>query len=309
MSGRPTLLAQAYRLVRDERLFSRGELVLCACSGGPDSSALLHVLALLRRRVGHELVAAGVDHGLRPEAAQELDAARAVARSVGVELHVLEVELGAGSNLQARAREARHRALQELAGAVGATVVALGHTADDRAETLLLRLLRGAGPRGLGVLPARSAAPIRGREGQAVELVRPLLTARRSDVLAHLQRHGVAVATDPSNADPRFLRSRVRHELLPLLAELSPHVVEHLCCLADALCRAREPDDPLALLGRAQRRTLERAQRLGRTHVKLRMRGAADVEAWLGGGPPVLEPAAQDMPGAKRHARPGPSRR
>jgi tRNA(Ile)-lysidine synthase len=283
MSGRPSLLAQAHRLVRDERLFGRGELVLCACSGGPDSSALLHVLALLRRRLGHQVLAAGIDHGLRPEAAAELRLAEALARSLDIELRVRQVTLAAGANLQARARQERLAALQDLARAEGATVIALGHTADDRAETLLMRLLRGAGPRGLGVLPARAAAAVRGSDGQGVDIVRPLLTARRSEVLAHLRRHSLGWADDPSNADRRFQRARVRHELVPLLEELSPRVVEHLCFLADTLGRRAGPDDPLEGLGRAQRQAVERAHRLGRPHVRLRLSGGRDVDVGVGG--------------------------
>jgi tRNA(Ile)-lysidine synthase len=267
----PTLLTLAHRLVRDERLFTRGDRVLCACSGGTDSQALLHALALLRARIGHELCAVGVDHGLRPEAAAELDRARALAAAHGVPFRAVRVGLAAGPNLQARARAARHHALGLAAQEAGARVIALGHTADDRAETLLLRLLRGAGPAGLGVMPARSAAPVE----PGVPLVRPLIAARRSDVTAHLARHRVPFAIDPSNADRRFLRVRVRLELLPLLESLSPGIVPHLCALADML---RAVAAPVSGLGRAHRRALERAGRLGRPSLRLRLEGGRDVD-------------------------------
>ena len=116
----PSLVRSAERLVRDERLFGRGNLVLCACSGGPDSTALLHVLALLTA-VGHALVAHGVDHGLRPEAGAELSAfAGAVAGPLGVPFSVTRVGVAPGANLQARARAARHEALAKAADAAGA---------------------------------------------------------------------------------------------------------------------------------------------------------------------------------------------
>jgi tRNA(Ile)-lysidine synthase len=265
-------LTLARRAVVEHRLFARGERVLVGCSGGPDSNALLHALALLRARVGHGLVAVGVDHGLRPGAAAELDVAAGVARAEGVPFERAVVAVEPGANLQARAREARHQALQRCASRSDATVVALAHTADDRAETVLLRLLRGAGPRGLAALPPRSRSPT----GAGVDVVRPLLRARRSDVLAHLQRHRVPHADDPSNQDARFLRVRVRRELLPLLEELSPGVVGHLCALAEMLDGG---DDPLASLGRVQRQELYRL--LAKRRGELRLRLAGDRELSL----------------------------
>jgi tRNA(Ile)-lysidine synthase len=220
----PTLLTLAARTAQEAELWRRGDLVLAAVSGGGDSMALLHVLALLRKRFGHEVVAHGVDHGLRVEAASELDLAERVARSLDVPMSRSRLKVAPGGNLQARARAVRLNALREEARRVGANVIATGHHADDRAETVLLRMLRGAGPRGLAALPARSG-----------DLVRPLLRARRMDVLAHLARHELPYASDPSNVDPRFLRVRVRHELLPLLEQLSPGIVGHLTALADQL--------------------------------------------------------------------------
>ena len=172
----PSLVRHAERLVRDEHLFGPGDVVLCACSGGPDSNALLHVLGLLRPRLGHVLVAHGVDHGLRAGAAAELDVARAVAEPLGVPFAVSQVTVGPGGNLQARARAARYEALAGAAVAAGARVIATGHTADDRAETLLLRLLRGSGPRGLAVLPPRAPPSV----PCSPDLVRPLRDQERA---------------------------------------------------------------------------------------------------------------------------------
>jgi tRNA(Ile)-lysidine synthase len=296
----PTLARRAERLVRDERLFGRGDRVLCACSGGPDSTALLHVLSILRDRLGHDLVAHGVDHGLRPDAAAELDKARAVADRAGVPFGVTAVVVAPGGNLQARARAARYEALARAAAAVGARVIATGHTADDRAETVLLRLLRGAGPRGLAVLPPRAALPRnRGAAPLGLDLVRPLLGARRADVLAHLERHALPFALDPSNADPRFLRARVRSELLPLLEDLSPAIVEHLSALADILAwedtdhAQGDPEGRSVLqgLGRAQRLAIERARRLGRPSLRLRLAGGREVEVTFPCGRIVLTEA------------------
>jgi tRNA(Ile)-lysidine synthase len=167
----------------------------------------------------------------------------------------------------ARARDARYRALEaalrrwterdhsRLVEAHG--YIATGHHADDRAETMLMRLIRGSGPAGLAVLPARSS-----------NLIRPLIRARRADVAAHLERHRIAYADDPTNRDPRFLRTKVRHELLPLFENMSPRIVEHLCDLAEALGEST-PSDRSAVpevlaglrLGRAHRTELARALR------------------------------------------------
>ncbi|HTQ43853.1 MAG TPA: tRNA lysidine(34) synthetase TilS [Polyangiaceae bacterium] len=218
----PTLITLARAALRDHGLAPRGTCVLVAVSGGPDSMALLHVMALLRARHGFGLFAHGVDHGLRAEAARELDLAQTFSRDLDVPFSRSSVDVSPGGNLQARARDARWAALRAAALRVGADRIATGHHADDRAETLLMRLLRGTGARGLAVL-----RPLEG------DRIRPLLRARRVDIDAHIARHRVPHAIDPSNRDPRFLRARVRMELLPELERLSPRIVEHLCALAD----------------------------------------------------------------------------
>jgi tRNA(Ile)-lysidine synthase len=228
--------------------------------------ALLDVLARLAPKLELEVAAHGVNHGLRPEADAELDLAESHARALGVPFTRTRVNVEPGGNLQARARAARYPALEARQREWGARFLATAHHADDRAETVLLRLLRGSGPRGLAVLPARAG-----------ERVRPLLRARRSDVLLHLLRHGIAHAEDPSNRDRRHQRVRVREELLPLLHELSPGIVEHLNALADALVATGAAPELEAMgltLGRAQRLLLARA-------VSRRQRKA---QIWLPGG-------------------------
>jgi tRNA(Ile)-lysidine synthase len=249
----PTLLTLAERTLREECRLERGARLLCAVSGGPDSMALLDVLARLAKKLGFELVAHGVDHGLRAEASAELDLAERHARTLGIDFDRTLVLVDPGGNLQARARAARYAALEAAAERARTPLIATAHHADDRAETVLLRLLRGSGPRGLAALPPR-----------VENRLRPLLRARRSDVLLHLGRHGVPFADDPSNRDRRHLRVRVREELLPLLAELSPGIVAHLNALADALAGGADDHPALAGaaalgLGRAQRRQLARA--------------------------------------------------
>ncbi|MGN6693906.1 MAG: tRNA lysidine(34) synthetase TilS [Aquihabitans sp.] len=171
-----------------------GTEVACAVSGGADSLALL----ALAVAAGCRATAVHVDHGLRPGSEAEGAVVEAAASRLGAGCQRVQVEVGDGPNLEARAREARYAALP--AG------VLTGHTADDRAETVLLHLVRGAGPTGaVGI--ARSPQ-------------RPLLDLRRADTEALCAALGFDPIHDPSNDDPRFRRNRVRHELLPLLASI-----------------------------------------------------------------------------------------
>lgn len=272
----PSLRTLIDRTTRDHRLIAPGETVLVAVSGGPDSMALLHGLSMLRDKRRFSLVACGVDHGLRIAAAAELDGAETLADRLGIPFVRRHLAVSPGGNLQARAREARHAALAHAAAEQGAHQIATGHHAEDRAETVLIRLLRGSGPRGLACLPPRSG-----------KLIRPMIFAPRSAIDAHLERHGLSlsVANDPSNHDPRFLRTRVRKELLPLLRALSPGIVNHLTGLSDDLLPYSDlfpPDD----LRRAHRETARLAALRGkpRGEVIVRIDGADRVVRALEGG-------------------------
>jgi tRNA(Ile)-lysidine synthase len=140
------------------------------------------------------------------------------------------VNVPPGGNLQARARAARYAALRRALQETGSTRIATAHHADDRAETVVLRILGGAGPGGLAVLaPAEE------------DRVRPFIRARQADIHLHLTRHDIDFSEDPSNTDRRYLRARVRFDLMPLLKELSPGVIGHLTALADALALGSPP--------------------------------------------------------------------
>ncbi len=199
-----------------------GARVLLACSGGVDSQVLLDVMVHVAAEHGLTLFAHGVDHGLRPAAADELDGAESLCRARGVPFGRTVVLVERGGNLQARARDARYTALEAAAAEVGAAWLATAHHLDDRAETVLARLVRGAPLRALGVLAEASGSRLR-----------PLVRARRAWIVAHAQRRGIAWAEDPSNADPRALRARLRHEILPALRTLDPRIDEHLAAWAD----------------------------------------------------------------------------
>lgn len=177
------------------RFPSAGEPLPCAVSGGADSLALL-VLAVA---AGCRATAYHVDHALRAGSAEEAEVVRAAAGRVGAGFVALTIECPAGPNLEARARRARLAALPPGA--------ATGHTADDQAETILLNLLRGAGSDGMRGMDAGPRHPI--------------LALRRAETVALVSSLGLEVVDDPSNADPAFRRNRVRHELLPLAAEIA----------------------------------------------------------------------------------------
>lgn len=237
------ILARVRRTLRERALLSRGERVLVACSGGPDSAALLHVLRRLAPSLELDLHAASVDHGVRPDAAREVELAGALAASLRVPFTPLAITVPReGASAQAKARVARYAALFEHAARVGASALAVGHTLDDQAETVLLGLARGSGARSLSGM-----APRRGLWR------RPLLAVRRTTTEAACAALGLQPWSDPTN-DPASvphgqeapLRSRVRHDVLPVLTSvLGPGVPEALARTAELL---RDDADVLDLL-------------------------------------------------------------
>lgn len=260
----PSLSVVAERTLREECNVPPGSRVLLAVSGGGDSMAMLHVMASLSNRLGLELQAHGVDHGLRSEAQAELDGARRLAQTLGIPFSSSKIVVLPGGNLQARARNQRFAALRQVAQTLSMSFIATAHHADDRAETVLIRLLRGSGPAGLAVLAPR-----------AQDLLRPLIRARRDDIHLHLRRHRIQFAEDPSNQDSRYLRSRIRDDILPIISRESPGIVRHLNALADRMLEldAGSLGSPLGL-GRSQVEELRR----------IIQRGCDGAEIALAGG-------------------------
>lgn len=224
------------RFVAEQRLLPAGETVVLAVSGGADSLALLHIVAGNRRRLAVEVVVAYVDHGLRPagEVAAERAFVEAQARALDLPFMAVAVPpLVAGwrRSPEEAARCGRYAALAALAGDVGAGRVATGHTASDQAETVLLRLVRGSGIRGLAAMRPEAAWPVPAEA--APRLVRPLLTVSRAETAAYCRARALAPRADPENLNPRYLRNRIRAELLPLLHALNPQIERVLTALAD----------------------------------------------------------------------------
>ena len=230
-----------------------GSVVTCAVSGGADSTALL-ALALA---AGLRVTAVHVDHGLRPGSAQEADIVRANALRMGAAFRAERVDLVDGSNLEARARAARYAVLPHD--------VLTGHTADDQAETVLVNVLRGAATSGLAAM----------RPGHR----HPILSLRRSETVELCSALHLQVVSDPSNLEPRHLRNRVRHELLPLMAQLSQRDLTPV--LARQAGLARDDDELLNTLAAAVDPT--DAQALAAAPVALARRA---IRQWLAGSHP-----------------------
>ncbi|HXY54597.1 MAG TPA: tRNA lysidine(34) synthetase TilS [Nitrospirota bacterium] len=211
-------------------MLSPGDRVVVAVSGGPDSVCLLNVLQALSKDLSLALHVAHLDHLFRgnESAAEALFVAR-LAEKMGIPATIEQFDVPAfcrerGLSSQAGAREVRYRFLHRVAESVGASRIATGHTATDQAETILMRLLRGAGIAGLSAIP-----PVR------ENIIRPLINVTREEVLEYLRLSGLEYVSDPSNMRPVYTRNRIRMEVLPVLKRLNPRIVETLASEAALL--------------------------------------------------------------------------
>jgi tRNA(Ile)-lysidine synthase len=251
-----------------------------AVSGGADSVALLRTLQAC---CTGKLTVAHVNHRLRGHESEGDEAfVRELATALGLDYRVKSVDVAAlGGNLESTARRMRYEFFAEVAKEAGAKWIATGHTADDQAETVLHRILRGTGIQGLrGIAPRSQRSEIRDQSSEkkgeqtnssltsdlcplissecpltSPQIIRPLLTLTRADVLAHLAELTQPFREDSSNTDPRFTRNRIRHELLPLLRTFNPDVVTALVRLAEHAADAHEimTEKAAEVLARAER--------------------------------------------------------
>jgi len=210
-----------------------GDTVLVAVSGGVDSIVLLHVLRNLVSELGLSLVVAHLDHGWRANSDEDARFTASVAEDAGIPFLTERLDEATtaalrGLGREGVAREARREFLLRAAESIGATRIATGHTADDRAETILYNLTRGAGSAGIsGIDPVNEP------------FVRPLISVPRSDVLAFAEQGDLAWREDETNSDLSLDRNRIRHRVLPELAEINPRAVEAICRAGEHATAAR----------------------------------------------------------------------
>ncbi len=210
-------------------MVERGDRIIVAVSGGPDSVCLLDSLRRLQDELHIELLIAHYDHGLRPgEDEGETRFVRNLAVSMGLSFtsekgHLLNKT--SGMSVEETAREARYAFLENLSKRLHAQKIAVGHNLNDQAETVLMRLLRGSGPSGLAGIP-----PVRDKK-----IIRPLIDLSRNDILSYLEHSALSSITDSSNLRTDFLRNKIRQDLMPRLLEYQPRLIEHLGGLAHLL--------------------------------------------------------------------------
>jgi tRNA(Ile)-lysidine synthase len=209
--------------IKKHSMLTGGETVVVGLSGGPDSVCLVTVLHTLKSRMELNLSAVYVEHGLRPdETPDEIEFSGDLCRRMDIPFSVKQVDVRTyakekGLNAQDAARTLRYKALEETAAGAGAHAVALGHNLDDQAETFLMHILRGSGPRGLSGIP-----PVRGI------IIRPLIDIERKDIEEHLDSEGISYMIDSSNLKHDYLRNRLRATIMPVLRDINPGIIETL---------------------------------------------------------------------------------
>jgi len=248
----PDLVCRVKDTIRTYDMIRPGAVVVAGVSGGPDSVAMMHILWRLQEKLGFRLEVAHFHHGIRGDDADaDLAFVESLCASWGIPFHVGRAsDRARGASLEALLRVARHRFLRAVAKKACASAVALAHTSDDQAETVLMRLGRGTGLQGLGgmapVAELVGDRPWPGApgdwngtngpwpNGDHVRVIRPLLYVSRREILSYLEDQGLQWREDLSNRDERFIRNRVRHRVLPFLEkELNPRIRELLGNLAE----------------------------------------------------------------------------
>jgi tRNA(Ile)-lysidine synthase len=231
---RMNLVSKVQLRMEKEQLVHPGDAVVVAVSGGPDSVALLHVLFLLSQSMQLRLVVAHLNHGFRgAESDEEAEFVTGLAASLKLPCEIGNIDVPSyieetSLNPQAAAREKRYDFLHEIADQYGAARIALAHHADDQAETVLMRVIRGTGPSGLAGIPER-------RREKKVELIRPLLRIYKAEVIQHCEQYGLSYRIDSSNNLRKYFRNQVRLDIMPMLKQYNEQLPESLNRLAEMM--------------------------------------------------------------------------
>lgn len=232
------LIHRVETVIREEKLAKPGDCLVVAVSGGPDSVALLHILREISHLWNWKLVVAHVNHRFRGEESdREADFVARLAENWGIPCVTGVIDVPAyieesGMNSQVAAREKRYDFLVQTAVSHGAQAIVLAHHADDQAETILMRVIRGTGPAGLSGIPMR-------RSIKKMELIRPLLRIYKQELLLHIRTHQLEFCTDSSNQARKYTRNRIRLDVMPFLRQLNPRLSVSL----NRLSRTMEAED------------------------------------------------------------------
>ncbi len=232
------MLDQVRKTIARYAMLQDGDRVLVAVSGGVDSVVLLYVLRALKRELKLSLAVAHFDHGIRPDSAQDAEFVKKLAHSLKLKFYTERADVPAYAkaqkiSLEVAARQLRYQFLEKTAQAHKFTKIALGHTLNDQAETLLMRLLRGSGLEGLSGIP-----PV--RPAEHCQYIRPLIACTREQIEAFAKSHKLRWREDPTNYDTTILRNKIRHTLIPILREYNPNLLHALGRTARLLGQAAQ---------------------------------------------------------------------
>jgi len=218
------LYRKVKRFAEEKDIVRKGDNILVAVSGGPDSVLLLHFFLRLSREKDISVRVAYVHHNLRKEADAELIFVKKLAERNSVPFFFRNIKIDGKTGIEEQARIKRYRALYGIAKRAGCNRIAVGHTLDDQAETVVMRFIKGAGLAGLrGILPEKRL--FRNRN---ISIIRPLLSLEKKEILDGLKRGSISYRIDRSNLSGNFLRNRIRSEVLPLLLKYNPGIKKQI---------------------------------------------------------------------------------
>lgn len=213
----------------ENNLFERGDKVMLAVSGGPDSVCMLHLLWRLSKKIDMDLLTVNFDHGLRKESAKESLIVKKLSEGLKIKCMVQKINVKKyakekGVSTETAGRNLRYKYLEELAAKYKCNKIATAHNANDNAETVLMWLLRGSG--------TFSGIPLKRRLTKKIEIVRPILTVKRRDIENYVKKQKLQFCIDKSNFSDKYTRNKIRRKIIPLFEQINPAAVDHIYLLS-----------------------------------------------------------------------------